>query len=137
MLIHYCILLYRTFFFFFSTLGRKVREKATKLLESARREDKVSAALLSGLAQATSAEDLEAVSQSAELPDGGGGGRRRKTLAARAVEAGLEEAALAMLDNSRSGERKEKKKINVHPNPMFGIARATPTAVGGGGANRH
>ncbi len=133
MLIHYCILLYRTFFFFFSTLGRKVREKATKLLESARREDKVSAALLSGLAQATSAEDLEAVSQSAELPDGGGGGRRRKTLAARAVEAGLEEAALAMLDNSRSGERKEKKKLTFIPTQCFASPEPHQRQWGGGG----
>ena len=62
------------------------------------KEGKATGSLRGGLANATSFEDLEIVAQSAGL---GVLGSRKATLAARAINVGLEEASLTMLENRR------------------------------------
>ena len=84
-------------FVFFACAFRKVREKGCKLLSVADSEGKASASFLSGLSRATSAEEIEALAAAAGVASKGS----KATLAARAIQAGLEEAALQMMHNAR------------------------------------
>ena len=73
---------------------RKVQEKGKKLLSTAEQQDKATKMFRAALSNATSLEEIDVLGQPFKTGS-------KATLAARAAKAGLEEAAMDLMNNTR------------------------------------